>query len=160
MPGRLGRDLNAPFGRFFDALVLLHRGLSSQAVELLAEPPETLFGDAGGMWRAWYASAWAEAAVLAHHPEALERVRRAELATIGNPIARAVVARASGLALRGADGRRAGYDELVTAASSLWSQGARYQWARTLMMLGEDDRERGATELAAMGAAPMVWPPR
>ena len=70
VPGRLGRDPDAPFGRFFDALVLLHRGLAAEAVELLADPPESLVGDAGGMWRPWYASVWAEAAVLSGQPDA------------------------------------------------------------------------------------------
>lgn len=53
-----------PFGGFFDTLVLLHRGQAAEAVDLLAEP-ESFIGDTGGTWRAWYASAWAEAAVLA-----------------------------------------------------------------------------------------------
>ena len=72
--------------------------------------------------------------------------------TVGNPIAEAVVLRASGLAQLGADGRGRGRDDLVAAASSLRSLGARYQWARTLVMLGGDDRERGLAELQ-QGAA-------
>jgi len=44
------------------------------------------------------------------------------------------------------------------AAAALRSLGARYQWARTLVMLGGADRERGEQELAALGAAPMPWP--
>lgn len=78
---------------------------------------------------------------------------------MGNPIAEAVVRRASGLARLGADGHGRGRDDVVAAASSLRSLGARYQWARTLVMLGAEDRERGLAELAVMGAAPMAWPP-
>ena len=148
-----------PFGEFFDAMVLLHRGLATEAVALLAEPPEHLVGDLGGMWRAWYASTWVEAGVLAGLPEQADRLQRARSLTVGNPIAEAVVLRASRLAQLGADGRGRGRDDLVAAASSLRSLGARYQWARTLVMLGGDDRERGLAELAAMRAAPMAWPP-
>ena len=67
--------------------------------------------------------------------------------------------RASGLARLEADDPGRGRDDLVAAASALRSLGARYQWARTLVMLGGEDRERGLAELAAMGAAPMAWPP-
>jgi predicted ATPase/DNA-binding CsgD family transcriptional regulator len=158
VPGRLGRDPGAPFGRVFDALVLLHRGLADEAVELLAEPPESLVGDAGGMWRAWYASTWAEAAVLAAVPDSADRLRRAVSATAGNPIAHAVVQRAEVLA-RGEVGGP-GREKLVATATALRSLGARLQWARTLVMLGETDHEPGLAQLAAMGAAPMAWPPR
>jgi hypothetical protein len=51
-----------------------------------------------------------------------------------------------------------GRGELALAATSLHGLGARYQWARTLVMLGGDDRERGEQELAALGASPMPWP--
>ena len=136
----------------------MHRGLVGDAVALLAEPPESLVGDLGGSWRAWYAGVWAEAGVLGGLPEPAERLRRARSMAVGNPIAEAVVRRASGLALLADDPGR-GHDHLVAAASTLRSLGARYQWARTLVMLGGQDRERGLAELAAMGAAPMAWPP-
>jgi hypothetical protein len=148
-----------PFGRYFDALVLLHRGLADEAVALLDEPPESLLGDAAGMWRAWYASAWAEAAVLAGRPDAEDRVERAAVVTEGNPVAQAVVRRAAGLVRRRQEGPAAAHDELAAAASALQRLGARYQRARTLAMLDEADRERGLAELAALGAAPMAWPP-
>ncbi|WP_395695631.1 ATP-binding protein [Nocardioides sp.] len=146
------------FGKFFDGLVLVHRGPLEEAAELVDEPPEDFVGDVGGLWRPWYASVWAEAAVLAGDPEARERVRRAEVLTSGNPIARAVVQRASGLLDGGADGPGPGRDEMVAAAAALRSLGARYQWARTLALLGGADAERGLAELAAMGAAPMAGP--
>ena len=150
-----GRPLAAQhFGEFFDALVLLHRGQAASAVELLATPPEEFLSHYSGMWRAWYASTWAEAAVLAGHPEAAPRVARAVSMTKGNPIAQAVVRRAAGLAAGGKGGRT----DIVGAATALRSLGATYQWARTLVMLGGTDRERGEQELAALGATPMHWP--
>jgi len=146
------------FPELYDALVLLHRGRFAEAAELLAETPESFVSDANGMWRGWYASAWAEAAVLAGRPDADERLRRAELATVGNPIARAVVRRGSGLARMSA-GAADGRDDVVAAASALRDLGARYQWARTLVMLGGADEVEGLARLAEIGAAPMAWPP-
>ncbi|MFC5175200.1 ATP-binding protein [Nocardioides taihuensis] len=155
----LRRRRAGAFGKFFDSLVLLHRGRPAEAVELLAQPPESLVGDADAMWRAWYASAWCEAAVLAGLPDAQERLRQAEQVTVGNPVAQAVVLRARGLAGSGAGSAGGGRDDIVAAASALRSLGARYQWARSLVMLGGADRERGLAELDAMGAAPTAWPP-
>jgi hypothetical protein len=145
-----GRPLVAlHFGEFFDALVLLHRGQATEAAALLADPPEEFRNHYNGMWRAWYSSAWAEAAVLAGLPDAADRVARAVLMSEGNPVAQAVVRRAGALL--------AGDADLSGTAAALRSLGARYQWARTLVMLGGADRERGEQELAALGATPMVW---
>ena len=150
-----GRSLGMlHFGEFFDALVLLHRGQHAEAVALLEDPPEDFVQHYNVMWRAWYASAWAEAAVLAGLPDAAERIGRARGLTGGNPVVEALLTRASGLA----HGSRMGRGELALAATSLHGLGARYQWARTLVMLGGDDRERGEQELAALGASPMPWP--
>jgi tetratricopeptide (TPR) repeat protein len=147
------------FGQFFDALVLLHRGEHAQALEVAADPPEIFSHHYSGTWQAWYASAWAEAAVLGGLPEAEDHLRRAEILSGGNPIVEAVIRRAEGVArllrTRNAEGR----DDLVAAASALRTLGARYQWARTLVMLGGADAVEGHAELAEMGAAPMAWPP-
>ncbi len=151
-PGRPRDTIH--FGEFFDALVLLHRGRADEAVALLHEEPEHFVNHYNGMWRSWYSSAWAEAAVLADLPDARARVDRAVPMTVGNPIAQAVVRRAAGLAAGDDDGRA----DLVGAAAALHALGARYQWARTLVMLGGDDRERGVHQLAALGATPMPWP--
>jgi predicted ATPase/DNA-binding CsgD family transcriptional regulator len=150
-PGRPLPTLH--FGELFDSLVLLHRGQAAQAAALLADSPEEFVNHYNGMWRAWYTSAWAEAAVLADLPEAGERVARAVPMTVGNPIAQALVRRAAGLAAGDDDGRA----DLVGAAAELRCLGAKYQWARTLVMLGGADRERGEQELAALGATPMPW---
>ncbi|WP_191907950.1 ATP-binding protein [Nocardioides cynanchi] len=152
-PGRPRETIH--FGDFFDALVLLHRGQAGDAVTLLAEDPEEFVNHYNGMWRPWYASAWAEAAVLAGRPDAHERVARAVPLVAGNPIAEAVVRRASGLAAGAND--ESGRAGLVAAAAELRRLGARYQWFRTLVMLGGADRERGEQELAALGATPMAW---
>ena len=163
------RPEQAPFGQFFDAVVLLHRGEAAEAVELLRDPPESYRGDAGGTWRAWYSTVWAEAAVLGELPDAEERLARARVLTAGNPIAAAVVQRVAAQARRSTsaatgavaavDDDDRGRDEMLAAASVLRTQGARYQWARTLVMLGGDDRKRGLAELHSMGATPMAWPP-
>jgi len=103
------------------------------------------------MWRPWVAALWAEAAVLTGHDHAAERIDRARLATVDNPIAAAIVDRAAALA--GNPGA------LIPAAAALQAAGCRYQWARTLVLIGGAERARGESVLAAMGATPMVWPP-
>ena len=71
-----------------------------------------------------------------------------------NPVATAIIDRAAALGVEGGD-----RDGLVVAAAALEAAGCRYQWARTLILLGGSDREHGEDLLAAMGAARMVWPP-
>jgi predicted ATPase/DNA-binding CsgD family transcriptional regulator len=142
------------FGDFCDALVLLHEGRAQDAVDLMSTPPEEYVDDRNAAWRAWYASAWAEAAVLAGLPVATERLDRARTETRANPVAAAVVRRAAGLAAGAA-----GTAEVAAAGDQLEEQGARYQWARTLVMLGAAESERGERELAALGATAMPWPP-
>ena len=139
------------FGQFFDALLLLHRGRPEQAMLQLHTPPEQFRAWYTAMWRPWYAALWAEAAVLAGHGDAGRRLRRARLVTMGNPVAAAIVDRAAALA-----GDR---DGLVPAAAALAAAGCRYQWARTLVFIGGEERARGESALAAMGATVMAWPP-
>jgi hypothetical protein len=142
------------FGQFFDALLLLHRGLPQQAAQVLDTPPEQFQDWDNGMWRPWYAALWAEAAALSGHEDAAARIQRARSATAGNPTATAIVDRAA--ALDGRDGER---DGLTAAAAALEDAGCRYQWARTLVFIGGEQRARGESVLATMGAMPMVWPP-
>lgn len=139
------------FGEFFDAMLLLHRGQTDIAVRLLDTPPEQFRTWASGLWRPWYAALWAEAAVVAGHPDADGRIRRARLMTRDNPIATAIVDRAAALA--------SGGDGMFPAAAALAAAGCRYQWARTLVLIGGAERLRGEAALAAMGATAMVWPP-
>jgi predicted ATPase/DNA-binding CsgD family transcriptional regulator len=144
--------LTIHFGQYFDSLVLLHRGLSEDAVTVLADDPTGFVNHYNVMWRGWYASAWAEAAVLAGLPDAVDRVATARPLTAGNPVAEAVLRRAAALV------QPEGRAELESAATTLHSLGAHYQWARTLVMVGGADRERGERELAALGATAMPWP--
>jgi predicted ATPase len=152
-PGRPLSDM--AFGQFFDALPLLHRGENDAALALLSTPPEHFKTWVSGMWRPWYAALWAEAAVLSGHPDAAARIHRARLATLDNPIAAAIVARAEAL-IGGRAGDHAG---LAPAAAGLEAAGCRYQWARTLVAIGGTERARGEAALAAMGATVMAWPP-
>lgn len=137
------------YGEVFDALVLLHRGCPAAAVTLLACPPEEFRTWHSGQWRAWYAAVWAEAAVLAGHPDAADRLARARRSTMDNPIALAVVERSAALAA----GDRA---EVLSSGQQLRLAGCRYQWARTLILAGGPERTHGEDELAAMGATPMT----
>jgi predicted ATPase/DNA-binding CsgD family transcriptional regulator len=149
-----GRSLSEHhFGEFFDALLLLHRGLPEQAVHVLDTPPEQFQQWYNGMWRPWYAALWAEAAVLSGHEDAAARIQRARVTTAGNAVATAIVDRAA--ALDGQDGDRVG---LTAAAAALADAGCRYQWARTLVFIGGEQRARGESVLATMDATPMVWP--
>jgi hypothetical protein len=114
----------------------------------LNTPPEQFRDWHNGMWRPWYAALWAEAAVLTGNEAAADRIRRARIATKDNPIAAAIVNRAAALA-----GNR---DGLVPAAAALRAAGCHYQWARTLVFIGDAERARGQSALAAMGATPMA----
>jgi predicted ATPase/DNA-binding CsgD family transcriptional regulator len=148
-PGRPLSEIH--FGEFFDALLWLHRGQPEEALRGLSTPPESFRAWHNGLWRPWYAALWAEAAVLTAHPDAGARIHRARLATVDNPIAAAIVARAASLAQADADG-------LLAAAGALEAAGCRYQWARTLVLAGGAERITGEAALAAMGATAMVWP--
>ena len=159
-PGRSPAPLR--FGEFFDALLLLHRGLPQQAVRVLHTPPGQLTDWYDSVWRTWYAAVWAEAAALSGHQDAAARIQRARLATAGNPIAAAVVDRAAALAGRAGQpgaGRAGDRDGLTAAATALEGAGCHYQWARTLVFIGGEQQARGEAELATMGATPMVRPP-
>ena len=134
---------------FFDALLLLHRGQLADALHLLNTPPEDFRSWHNGQWRPWYSALWAETAVLAGHPGAAGRVRRARLGAAGNPVAAAIVSRAAALA--GAD-----RGELLAAAAALSAAGCHYQWARTLIFAGGQERDRGQAAMAGMGATDMV----
>ena len=138
-------------GEFFDAMLLLHRGLPELAMQQLGTPPEQFRAWYSAMWRPWYAALWAEAAVVAGHKDADARISRARAMTADNPIAAAIVNRAAALA-----GDR---DGLIPAAAALAAAGCRYQWARTLVLIGGTERARGESALPSMGATAMAWPP-
>jgi len=88
----------------FDALLALDRGQADVALARLSADIDdpTVWGDSSWPmgWRPWYAALWAEAAVLAGHPDAANRLPRAAVATRENDIAATIVKRATDL-LRG-----------------------------------------------------------
>jgi hypothetical protein len=137
------------YGGVFDSIVLLHRGRHAEAVERLQRTPEQLREWFTGLWRHWYAALWAEAAVLANHPEAEDRLGRARFLTTGNPVATAMVERVSALA----SGER---DRMPAIAAALDAAGCVYQAARTRALGDGDVRSQGQADLAALGAAPMA----
>ena len=143
-PGRPLSEIH--FGEFFDAVLLLHRGLPERAIELLDTPPEQFRQWHNGMWRPWYAAVWAEAAAVLGRADAAARIDRARLVTMDNPIAAAIVDRAAALT-----GDR---DGLISAAAALELAGCRYQWARTLVLIGGEKRAQGEAVLAEMAATP------
>ncbi len=131
---------------FFDTVVLLHDGRFDEAVDRLDIPPHELRRWYQGLWRPWYAALWAEAAVLAGAADAAGRIDAVRPATADSPIAAALVDRAAALYA----GDRAG---VLAAAEMLDAAGCLYQWARSLLLAGGTERERGVSELVAMGAA-------
>jgi hypothetical protein len=130
---------------FFESLLLLHHGRAHEAVRLLEIRPHELRRWYEGIWRPWYAAAWAEAAVLAGEPDAAERIASVRDTTAENAVTAALVQRAAALA---ADDRAG----ILAAADTLDAAGCRYQWARSLLLAGGPEREKGASALAAMGA--------
>jgi predicted ATPase len=135
----------------FDAMVALHRGDVSEALEHLAGEPESFKPWHDAAWRPWYTAVWAETAVLAALPDRAGRLDRARFLARSNPIASAMVERA--VALDTGDD-----DALVRIAADLHAAGCPYQRARTLALAGGTVGRTGTRLLAALGAAPMVVP--
>jgi predicted ATPase/DNA-binding CsgD family transcriptional regulator len=130
---------------FFESLMLLHLGRAHDAVLRLEIRPHELRRWHESIWRPWYAAAWAEAGVLAGEPDAAERIASVRATTAENAVAAALVQRAAALAV----GDRAG---VLAAAEALEAAGCHYQWARSLLLAGGSEREKGASALVAMGA--------
>jgi hypothetical protein len=111
----------------FDGMLALHRNDPVAAVRRLAadiDNPELSQSWDFATWRPWYASLWAEAAVLGHDPDAAARVERSRHAARDNPIATAIVERAAAIAT----GDR---EKLVRLAVTFAQLGCPYQQART-----------------------------
>ena len=81
-----------------------------------------------GLWRPWYAALWVEAAALAGHPDAADRLRRGAAATRENPIAAAIVRRSAALV-------RGDHDTLLTFPRTFAELGCRYQERRSQTLL-------------------------
>jgi predicted ATPase/DNA-binding CsgD family transcriptional regulator len=134
----LGVDLTQPavhlgWPPVFDGLLALHRDDHAEALRRLAadvDSVELTRYVGAGPWLAWYAALWAEAAVLAHHPDAVARVERSRRAVRDNPIATAIVERAAAVAT----GDRQSLVHLTITFARL---GCPYQQARTGQLAAE-----------------------
>jgi hypothetical protein len=139
------------YGEAFDAIVLLHNGKAGEALALLATEPETMASWYGELFRQWYPALRAEAAALSGNTDrdAADHVARAQRASAGNPMAAALADRAGALL---AGDRTA----LLAAAERLRDAGSRYQWARSLVLVGDPHRAEGEAALAALGATETI----
>ena len=114
----------------FDGLLALDRGDPDGALTRMdadIDDTEVWGGWGSAMWRAWYAALWTEAAVLAKHPRAEERLRRAGPATQENPVAATIVARAGDLA-------RGDHEAVGTYAATFAALGCDYQSRRSELL--------------------------
>lgn len=143
------------YGAVFDAMVMLHHGQASQAVERMAPEAAEVWKWVTWIWLHWYVALRAEATMLAGNPDAGDRLANARTIVAGNPVASAIVDRAQ--ALLDNDQER-----LLATTDAFDAAGCRYQSARTLVLAGGDHAARGAAALADLGFAPMAppWAPR
>jgi hypothetical protein len=135
------------YGPTFDAITLLHRGQAPLALERLGTQTSQLNKWLAWIWLHWHIALRAEAAVLAGHPDASHHLAAAEPIVAGNPIATAILDRASALL----DGDR---ERLLTTAAAFEAAGCPYQRARTLILAGGDTAPAGHAALADLGLAP------
>jgi predicted ATPase/DNA-binding CsgD family transcriptional regulator len=137
------------YGAVFDALAMLHRGQTTEALQRLAAEPGEVWRWVTWIWLHWYVALRAEAAVLAGVSDAGDRLAEARTIVAGNPVAGAIVDRAD--ALHAGDRQR-----LLATAAAFDAAGCRYQAARTEVLAGGDHAVRGAAALADLGLAPMA----
>ncbi|WP_103941548.1 ATP-binding protein [Thermomonospora echinospora] len=137
------------YGAVFDAMVLLHHGDANAALERVLPEPDQVWKWVSWIWLHWYAALRAEAAVLAGHPDARDRIDAARTVVAGNPVASAQVDRAEAL-LDGDLPRQ------LAAAAAFEAAGCRYQSARTLVLAGGEHAAAGEAALADLGLAPMA----
>lgn len=135
------------YGAVLDAMVLLHHGDAKVALERVAPKPEQVWKWVCWVWLHWYVALRAEAAVLAGHPDARDRVDAARTIVVGNPVASAQVDRAEAL-LDGDLPRQ------LATAEAFGAAGCRYQSARTLVLAGGEHAAAGEAALADLGLAP------
>ncbi|MCX4822991.1 LuxR C-terminal-related transcriptional regulator [Streptomyces sp. NBC_01142] len=135
------------YGAVLDAMVLLHHGDASAALERVAPEPDQVWKWVSWIWLHWYVALRAEAAVLAGHPDARDRVDAARVMVAGNPVATAQVHRAEALL----DGD---LPRLLAAADAFGAAGCRYQSARTLLLAGGEHAAAGTAAFTGLGLAP------
>lgn len=146
-------DVPLTYPRALDPMVLLHHGDATGALDRLPEDPaEGPLGSDGtgvgawtwGLWRPWWAAFWAEASVLAELPDSFERIERSRPFVAANPIARALVDRAAAIA-------SGDMEAVLAAGTALQAAGSRYQYARTLILVGKRHRSAGLKLLVELG---------
>jgi hypothetical protein len=113
------------YGELFEAIVRLHEGDPSAALEALAEAD----GDSLYAWvfRQWIAAVRAEAAVLARSVDAGALIRLASDVAAGNPIASGIAARAAAL-------ERGDRDGCMRLAEAFGRAGSTYQAERSRLL--------------------------
>lgn len=145
---RLGAtpERTAGYGAVYDAILHLHRGQAEAALDRVAAEPEQVWKWITWIWLHWYVALRAEAATLTGNPDARRRIAAARTVVAGNPVAGAQLERAEALL----DGDR---DRMLAAAAAFDAAGCRYQWARTLILIGGEHAATGASALADIGLA-------
>jgi predicted ATPase/DNA-binding CsgD family transcriptional regulator len=137
----------AGYSPTFDAIVLLHHGQATHALERLdtrADEPNPWLT---GILLHWHLALRAEAAVLAGHPDAAHHLAAAGPILAGNPIAGAIIDRAAALL----DHDR---ERLLATATAFETAGCPYQRARTLILAGPDTASTGNAALIDLGLTP------
>lgn len=135
------------YGEVFAGIALLHRGAAGAALEELdAAPRSAVLHTVFGSWRS---SLLVEAVVLAGESRASDLIAAAEADVAASPVAAALTRRVWALHN---DDRTA----MRQAAEAMDAAGCRYQWGRTLVLMGGVAAETGRDALAAMWAAPMA----
>ncbi|WP_245871348.1 ATP-binding protein [Asanoa hainanensis] len=134
----------AGYSPTFDAIMLLHRGEATPALERLN--PRTGEPDAwrNGILLHWHVALRAEAAVLAGSTDATALLAEARPIVAGNPAVGAILDRAA--ALLDDDQER-----LLETAAAFETAGCPYQRARTLILAGGDHASTGRATLADLG---------
>jgi hypothetical protein len=140
-------DHRLGYGAVFDATVLLHHGDVDAALERVAPAPDEVWKWVCWVWLHWYVALRAEAAVLAGHPDARDRITAARTTVTGNPVASAQVDRAEALLDRD-------LPRLRGTAAAFDAAGCHYQSARTLLLAGDDHAATGLSAFADLGLAP------
>ncbi|MFI6173798.1 ATP-binding protein [Nocardia sp. NPDC051052] len=125
-------DYQVVYRAVFDAIVLLDRAQPEQALAELATELDALDERTVWIWRHWYVSLRAEAAVLAGHPDARGFVAAARITVSGNPIAGPIVERAAAL-LDDDRGR------LHALAAEFERAHCPYQYTRSLTLAAADE---------------------
>jgi predicted ATPase len=131
----------AGYSPTFDAITLLHHGQSTLALERLDTPWLT------GILLHWHVALRAEAAVLAGHADATHHLATAYPIVGGNPIATAILDRAT--ALLDDD-----HERVLATAAAFEIAGCPYQRARTLILAGRDTASTGNAALVDLGLTP------